>query len=416
MSGVHRGGPAARDATGTRPTARAARAIRLLEAVVMLVGFGGIVSAGSAEAGSARTAGGRTWGAAPSPNQDQHATAIDLLSAVSCASSRACTAVGSWEDSVSSPSFGLAETWNGARWRIRSTVLPRGAVGGELRAVSCTSATSCVAVGYAFEKAHRSVNVAEAWDGARWRLLAIPDPKGSVDASPLALSCSAPDACTAVGFSSRRAGQDAMAERWNGATWRIEALPEAAATELYGVSCPAARACVAVGDDRRTGSPLAEAWNGKTWHVEASSIPHGSSGGILSAVSCTSPRACTATGGAFGTSRPMLAERWNGSRWTVQPAPGPADASTSPQQPELDGVACRSATVCAATGEYAPGGHSAYFLEEWSGGRWHLVGAPHPAGFTSGALNGVSCVPARCTAVGAWSGGPISIATLALAD
>ena len=106
----------------------------------------------------------------------------------------------------------------------------------------------------------------------------------------------------------------------------------------------------------------------------------------------------------------------NLNRTEGQRAPGPAEASTSPEQPELDGVACRSATVCAATGEYAPGGHSAYFLEEWSGGRWHLVGAPHPAGFPSGALNGVSCVPARCTAVGAWSGGPISIATLALAD
>jgi hypothetical protein len=28
----------------------------------------------------------------------------------------------------------------------------------------------------------------------------------------------------------------------------------------------------------------------------------------------------------------------------------------------------------------------------------------------------MSCVPARCTAVGAWSGGPVPIATLALAN
>jgi hypothetical protein len=42
--------------------------------------------------------------------------------------------------------------------------------------------------------------------------------------------------------------------------------------------------------------------------------------------------------------------------------------------------------------------------------------APHPAGFALGALNGTSCVLARCTAVGAWSGGPIFVATLAMAN
>jgi hypothetical protein len=44
------------------------------------------------------------------------------------------------------------------------------------------------------------------------------------------------------------------------------------------------------------------------------------------------------------------------------------------------------------------------------------VTAPHPAGFASGALNGTSCVLARCTAVGAWSGRPIFVATLAMAN
>ena len=75
-----------------------------------------------------------------------------------------------------------------------------------------------------------------------------------------------------------------------------------------------------------------------------------------------------------------------------------------------------SGTACTATGAYAPGGHSAYFLEAWNGRRWRLVTAPHPAGFGSGALNGTSCAQARCTAVGAWSGGPIYTATLAMAN
>jgi hypothetical protein len=131
-------------------------------------------------------------------------------------------------------------------------------------------------------------------------------------------------------------------------------------------------------------------------------------------VSCTSPRACTATGANFSNTGPTLAVRWNGTRWGVQRTPTP-NFSTSHEEPALNAVSCSSATACTATGAYAPGGHLAYFLEAWNGRSWRLVTAPHPAGFTAGALNGVSCVPARCTAVGSWSGGPIFVATLAMA-
>jgi hypothetical protein len=133
-------------------------------------------------------------------------------------------------------------------------------------------------------------------------------------------------------------------------------------------------------------------------------------------VSCTAPRACTATGGSFGTAGPTLAERWDGTRWRIQPTPSPANSGTSHREPELNAVSCASATACTASGAYAPGGHPAYFLEAWNGRSWRLVTVPHPAGFGSGALNGISCALARCTAVGAWSGGPIYTATLAMAN
>jgi hypothetical protein len=96
-------------------------------------------------------------------------------------------------------------------------------------------------------------------------------------------------------------------------------------------------ACTAVGYHAGTGGarPLAEAWNGTRWHIQTVPLPHGSPGGILAAVSCTSPRACTATGANFSATGPTLAERWNGTRWRVQPAPypgqlwyGPARART----------------------------------------------------------------------------------------
>jgi hypothetical protein len=263
------------------------------------------------------------------------------------------------------------------------------------------------------------VNLAEAWNGTSWRIQAIPNPKGSVNGSLHAVSCTSRSACTAVGSYDNAAGRGvAVAERWNGTAWRLQSVPKPAGTEFFGVSCSTAHACTAAGYRTGTGGtrPIAEAWNGTTWHIQAVPLPHGAPGGILAAVSCTSPRACTATGASFSTTGPTLAERWNGTRWRVQATPFPANSGTSREEVELNGVSCASATACTATGAYAPGGQAAYFLEAWNGRSWRLVTAPRPAGFTAGALNGTSCALARCTAVGAWSGGPVAVATLAMAN
>jgi hypothetical protein len=421
MAESQRTGAVRRDASGVRAAVGWVHAVHLLGAVIVLFGFTAIVTAGAAQARQVHAAAGSAWKLEPTPNQNRTSAGINELSAVSCTSGRACTAVGSHAASVSSPSFTLAERRNGTRWRIQHTILPKDAESSALSGVTCASAAACTAVGSAYYKAtHRSVYLAEAWNGKSWRIQAIPTPKGSTGGNLSAVSCSSPSACTAVGFYDNAAGRVlAVAERWNGTAWRIQALPRPAkVTQFTGVSCQAARACTAVGYYLGTGGtrPFAEAWTGTTWHIQAVPLPHGSPGGILAAVSCTSPHACTATGANFSSTGPTLAERWNGTRWGVQPTPYPANSGTSQQELELNAVSCASATACTASGEYAPGGHSAYFHETWNGQRWRLVTAPYPAGFAAGAVNGMSCAPARCTAVGAWSGGSIYIATLAMAN
>jgi hypothetical protein len=419
MAEWKRTSPVRRDGNGVRW----ADAVRLLGVLTLLLGGTWMVAAGATQASQTGRAAGSAWKVEPTPNQNRDAAATNELSAVSCTSGRACTAVGSHAASLSSTGFPLAERWNGTRWRIQRTVLPTGARSGGLVGMSCPSATACTAVGSTPGKTpDTSVNLAESWNGTSWRVQAVPAPKGSTSSLLSGVSCTSPNACSAVGNYGTAAGRVlAVAERWNGTTWRIQAVPKPAGTQLFGVSCSAARACTAVGYHTGTGGtrPLAEAWNGTRWHIQAVPLPSasaGSSGGMLAAVSCTSPRACTATGANFSATRPTLAERWNGTRWRVQRTPSPANSSTSQQAPELNSVSCASAMACTASGAYAPGGHSAYFLEAWNGRSWRLVTAPHPAGFLSGALNGVSCVLARCTAAGAWSGGPIFIATLAMAN
>ena len=420
MAEPHRTGQVRRGSSGARAGVRWMRAVRLLGAVVVLFGVTGIVTAGAAQASQPRTAAGSGWKVEPTPNLPS--AGINEFSAVSCSSATACTAVGSHAASLSSPGFTLAQRWNGTSWRIQRTVLPNGAVSSTFTGVSCASATACTAVGAAIGKAtRRGVNLAEAWNGTAWRVQAIPTPQGSTGSSLFAVSCTSPRACTAVGdYDNTAGGVLAVAERWNGSTWRIQPIPRPAkVTQLFGVSCPAVRACTAVGyQNNGTGDaqPLAEAWNGTKWHVQAVPLPRKAPGGTLSAVSCTLPSACTATGTNFSTTGPTLAERWNGTSWRIQPAPNPPNFTTSREQVALNGVSCTSATACTATGQYAPGGKAAYFLEAWNGLRWRLVTAPLPAGFAQGALNGISCAPARCTAVGAWSGGPVPIATLAMAN
>jgi hypothetical protein len=182
--------------------------------------------------------------------------------------------------------------------------------------------------------------------------------------------------------------EQAIVERWNGKTWRMQAIPPLAKdTELSGVSCSRARACTAVGWNNATGNtrPLGMAWDGKNWRVQPVPLPGSATVGLLESVSCTSPRACTASGTDFNhPGGPTLAERWNGKTWRVEPTPNPPNFSTSRAEVVLDGVSCASAKACTAIGEYNPGGATAYFIEFWNGRAWRLEPAPRPADFAHG--------------------------------
>jgi hypothetical protein len=70
---------------------------------------------------------------------------------------------------------------------------------------------------------------------------------------------------------------------------------------------------------------LAERWNGTTWTIQPTPNPQGGQVEGLFGVSCRSNSAYTAVGNNFfqpSTGNPKsLAERWNGSAWTIQPTP-----------------------------------------------------------------------------------------------
>ncbi len=285
-------------------------------------------------------------------------------------------------------------------WVIEN-VAGQGATGtlhGVLSGVSCPAPTVCVAVGSTeaprtgFGPGSPGRAVVEQWNGKRWSPAAI----GTIsDSSLLAVSCSSPAACTAVGFD----GHDDLTATWNGLSWAMHTTPGAG--ELYGVSCVSPNACVAVGSAGGTGnSPRAELWNGSVWTVEpTATLPPSDYLAGFSGVSCVAQTSCTAVGSIASrsslTSRP-LAEHWDGTTWKVQPIHtilGPLAA--------LSAVSCVSTNDCMAVGWYGPpqsGTASASPLtSRWNGTVWRITQAPG----SSFALRGVSCASASaCTAVG----------------
>jgi hypothetical protein len=400
------------------------RGSRLLGTFTVLLGLTAMVIAGAALAGGASDTGTHTWKVEPTPNPVS--ADISYLSSVSCPSRQACTAVGGSSHTLSSSSLTLAERWNGNRWSIQPIPTPKGTSDG-VSGVSCPSGRACVAVGGAFHMTRRrQTTLTEAWNGKRWRVQATPTIKAP--SALYAVSCTSASSCVAVGHTLVEPSQ-AIVERWNGKTWRLQALPPLAKdTQLSGVSCSSPRACTAVGWNNATGNtwPLALSWNGKEWRVQVVPLPYvapPSRGpriprtGMFDAVSCTSPRACTATGTDFNHPRgPTLAERWNGKTWRVEPTPNPPNWSASLAEITLDGVSCTSDKACTAIGEYNPGHRTQYFIEFWNGKRWRLAPAPHPADFAHGALLGISCASARCTGVGAYTGSVRLQVTLAIGD
>jgi hypothetical protein len=342
------------------------------------------------------------------------------LTAVSCPATNSCTAVGNYYRRVNAPSA-LAETWNGTRWRIQPATDPAGSTGSYLQGVSCSSPQACTAVGFYFTRGARpALPLAESWNGTSWSVRRVPVPAGAAQTWLYAVSCVSPRTCTAVGYYHNSAGaQKGLAERWDGTAWSMQKLGAAAKNAaLSGVSCPTASDCVAVGFVTGTADaqPIALAWNGTSWRSQRVPLTRQAQGGVFSQVSCPAANACMATGSVFAAPGGAFAEFWNGTTWRPEHAPNPPLGQFSMGEITLASVSCISATDCAAVGNFTPRGQPEVFAETWDGTTWQREKITLPAGTDESMLDGVSCTAAGCTAAG-WHVGDAGIqVTMALGD
>jgi hypothetical protein len=254
------------------------------------------------------------------------------LESISCTATNACTAVG--YQTVGGFKAALAERWDGTS--LKKQTVPA-TVGNTLTGVSCVSATECIAVGYGLE----GPAIAARWNGKEW--LAISGP--GITASDIV--CTSASFCMATG----QLSNDATSSTWNGSTWTKQTSLVSLQSDYRAVSCTASNACTAVGykDAPSLFVPLVARWDGSKWTVQEAPYPVGPELMVLEGVACTSATVCTATGfsaNGLGTSISALTERWNGTSWKMQQSANyPGESINS-----LGGVSCISLTVCESVG------------------------------------------------------------------
>jgi hypothetical protein len=283
---------------------------------------------------------------------------------VSCTSISNCFAVGSSFDKPSGTYVTLVERWNGTNWVIVPSPNPPGATYySALYGVSCTGTTNCFAVGVSSDKNSGAVvPLIERWNGINWSIVPSPNPNppGWGESNLNGVSCTSSTSCFAVGDTGHEPGPFVtFVERWNGTSWAIVPSPSPhpfgfTNVALNAVSCTSTTSCFVVGSgydvfgDTEFG--FVERWNGTRWTTVSN--PNPTTGSVLDGVSCTSTTNCFAVGYVDLNYRTFtLVERWNGTRWAIVRSANPTGATSS----ALYGVSCISTRSCFAVGYSSEG-------------------------------------------------------------
>jgi hypothetical protein len=344
----------------------------------------------------------KPWAILETPNPKEAKSSS--LSRVSCTTPEACTATGQSVNS-SGTEVPLAERLSVKTWSIQETVNPTGAKGASLPGVACTGAEVCYAAGRYVNSSGMEVPLAESWNGKAWSTQETQTPKETNGSLP-GVWCTGSEACTAVGHYLNSSGTEVtLAESSKGSEWSREetVTPTGAkSSSLASVSCSAAEACTAVGHYVNSSSvevTLAERWNGKEWVIQSTVTPTGAKSSSLASVSCSAAAACMAVGHFVNSSgvEVTLSESWNGTSWSLKEPPNPTGAKGS----SLGGVSCTTSEACTAVGRYVNSSSvEGTLAESWNGKEWSIQETSNPEAKSS-ALVGVSCTSSTaCMASG----------------
>lgn len=260
-----------------------------------------------------------------------------LLTGISCRSATRCVAVGS--DTVKLPLGGpgagspgaaaLSDILVGTSWVRKPVPVPKGTLISSLNKVSCPVAGFCMAVGGTKAISGAGTALIDRWNGKAWTLLKPAKlPAGVIDPSLNAVSCVSATHCVAVGFAGG-SGLNAISEVWNGKTWSYAKVswPKGVKnTQLLGVACLSASHCVAVGStgdnpnaEGLTSRAAATVWNGKSWSAMSVPAPPKGKFSLFNGVNCHKAFCAAAgqTGPRGSTNGTGLAGFTTGGSWKL---------------------------------------------------------------------------------------------------
>lgn len=195
-----------------------------------------------------------------------------LLASVSCASASFCKAVGRHYSSVGGKAAlrPLIENLSGTGWvaeAANTSSYPATETHFWLEGVACPTTTACFAVGYSGagqEDSDPKKAFGQRWTGSQWVGLGLPEEaNGATELYDV--SCSSATSCSAVGKNGRGA-------HWTGGEWKLQVPKPPSDSKLYrpeltlkGVSCPTTIECHAVGsyvNDVPRVERLTQGWSG----------------------------------------------------------------------------------------------------------------------------------------------------------
>jgi hypothetical protein len=327
---------------------------------------------------------GGNWVAEPVPSP-AHGSNI-FANEVSCASPASCLFVGDHWAGKHGADANLAEAWNGSSWRIVASTGPAKQAFSSLYDVACPTTRFCLAIGAA-GTGSRYQDTAYTWrDGTAWRRITVPKPSRARNSELGGLACFSASNCMAVGNYTSASGHVlAFAVRWHDGRPKLLTAPGIHGQRLVlyqAISCPTATRCVAAGltEDNtrhRYYHAFAEVWNGGKWHFSMLRRSPSSFVGV----SCPAKNRCFASGDTFPsltTFAHALIEAWNGHTWKTQ---HPVETSAPYSADSVQHVSCVTASNCEAVGEsWDPSDTSLEqtLAENWNGQDWTLQTTINP--------------------------------------
>jgi hypothetical protein len=324
------------------------------------------------------------WGITPSPNVGPSASVLYDVDAISA---NDAWAVG--KSGFSGP-VTLVQHWNGTEWSVVAS--PNiGTEGDYLYGVDALSTNDVWAVGTGMNQP-----LVEHWNGTQWSIVPAPAPGGTLSIL-YGVSAIATDDVWTVGAYFNNGIYSSLIQHWNGTQWSIVLSPNIPNTYnvLKSVSVISPTDAWAVGhtgiypsDGSQT---LVMHWDGTTWSIVPAPGPGQDENALLKVAAVSSGDVWAVGNSSNGSTWQTLTMHWNGTAWST--VPSPSIGSGTNYLYGLRGLTALSSNDIWAVGSYfAPCRPVQTLIEQWDGTQWSVVASdnvdPRP-----NMLNGVAAAP-----------------------